>query len=286
MSPVRREFMTEVSFVVIGSANSIRGLVVGDIGLAVGGLVLMALILTDLAFGPLLRRLLRRLVRRPPGRRTQRVVIALFALAIISDVARCFAAVSHRDWGGCLFYGLRMTAGTGVLTGIATWPSRKVAVTTSWPPPLRQNCRSGLADERAIGHCVRVLRRSRNPRIRARLGRTLVTTMALILAACSGHSHGLAARPTPTSEVPLSAPATLGRLPVARKPTPPRARLSAHVVLSTMTMRAGSSSSGVVIVDNNTGRALHPSGCLSLFGIALANRQASQLHIGFNCLQW
>jgi len=131
VSPARREFVTEVSFVALGSANSIRGVLVGDIGLAIGGLVLMALIVADLAFGPVLVRAYFRVFRHRPGRRALQVLRALFAVAIIADFAGCVASCSRRDWGGGLFYGVRTTAEFGVVTGISARLSVRDAVETS-----------------------------------------------------------------------------------------------------------------------------------------------------------
>jgi MFS family permease len=127
VSPTLREFVMDVSFVTIGSENSIRGIAVGDIGLAIAGLVLMAMIVTELAFGPVLGRLYLRLFRRPPGRRSLQIAIALIGIGTVSDGARCVTSFSHGDWGSGLFYGLRMTAGAGILSGIPVWLPRNVA---------------------------------------------------------------------------------------------------------------------------------------------------------------
>jgi hypothetical protein len=55
-----------------------------------------------------------------------------------------------------------------------------------------------------------------------------------------------------------------------------RANVTARIVLMSTTMIAGSSMSGHVIVKNNTGQALHVTGCISLFGIALSNSKIHQ----------
>ena len=52
-------------------------------------------------------------------------------------------------------------------------------------------------------------------------------------------------------------------------PGPSSALLPARVVLSSQTMTAGSSMSGQVQVDNNTGHAIHVSGCQNLFQVLL-----------------
>jgi hypothetical protein len=61
--------------------------------------------------------------------------------------------------------------------------------------------------------------------------------------------------------------------------------VSARIKLASATMKGGTVAHAVVIVENNTGHALHPIGCIGLFGIALSNKEASQLHVGFLCLQ-
>jgi len=48
--------------------------------------------------------------------------------------------------------------------------------------------------------------------------------------------------------------------------------LSARIVLSSRTVTAGSSIKGRVVVTNNTGRAIHPVGCLYLFAVYLTSR--------------
>jgi heat shock protein HslJ len=50
-----------------------------------------------------------------------------------------------------------------------------------------------------------------------------------------------------------------------------RANVTARIVLRSTTMTGGSSMSGHVIVDNNTGHVLHVAGCGSLFAVALGN---------------
>ena len=52
--------------------------------------------------------------------------------------------------------------------------------------------------------------------------------------------------------------------------TQPAAPMSARVVLPSRTMLAGSQMSGHVVVDNNTGHAIHTHGCGSPFAVALA----------------
>jgi hypothetical protein len=47
--------------------------------------------------------------------------------------------------------------------------------------------------------------------------------------------------------------------------------LSARVVLPSQTMTAGATMAGQVLVDNTTGRAIHVTGCLSLFQVVLTS---------------
>jgi hypothetical protein len=47
--------------------------------------------------------------------------------------------------------------------------------------------------------------------------------------------------------------------------------MSAMVVLPSQTMTAGSSMPGRVVVENNTGRAIHVLGCGTLFQVALVS---------------
>ena len=55
-----------------------------------------------------------------------------------------------------------------------------------------------------------------------------------------------------------------------------RANVTARVVLPSTTMTVGSSMSGRVIVENNTGQALHVTGCKFLFAVALGNETIRQ----------
>jgi len=64
-----------------------------------------------------------------------------------------------------------------------------------------------------------------------------------------------------------------------------RANVTARVVLPSMTMTAGSSMSGHVLVENNTGQALHPIGCTSLFYVFLSNASIKPLPFFPQCAQ-
>jgi len=124
----QREFALDAYFVVIGSANAIRGLAVGEPVLAVGGLILMALVLTDLLFEPVLGRLVMRLFRRAPGKWTRRALVAFFVIAVVTDGIHAVTSATRADWGTCFFYALRMAAGAGVLICIAPMLSPSIGV--------------------------------------------------------------------------------------------------------------------------------------------------------------
>ena len=64
-----------------------------------------------------------------------------------------------------------------------------------------------------------------------------------------------------------------------------QAPLSARIVLPVSTMAAGSSISGKIVVENNTGHALLATGCKSLFAVALGNDRISPDVVWRSCLQ-
>ena len=64
-----------------------------------------------------------------------------------------------------------------------------------------------------------------------------------------------------------------------------RSGVTARVVLPALKMIAGSSMSGHVVVENNTGHALHATGCISLFQVALGNAQTHPAPAWPLCLQ-
>src|SRR6266568_2313690 len=97
--------------------------------------------------------------------------------------------------------------------------------------------------------------------------RSLIIVLALFVAACSSSSHI-------SSRRPQTAPAQPAPKPHTTLPATPRrssAPVFARVVLPSRIMTAGSSMSARVVVENNTGRAIHVSGCLTLFQVALAS---------------
>ena len=107
----------------------------------------------------------------------------------------------------------------------------------------------------------------------------LVALLVLFFAASTGGS--------PRS-LPQSAAVHMGA--AGRRPTLPassrsEAPLSARIVLPATTMRAGSSMTGHVVVDNNTGHALHATGCISLFAVALGNDEIAPRVAWALCLQ-
>ncbi len=61
--------------------------------------------------------------------------------------------------------------------------------------------------------------------------------------------------------------------------------LSAHLVLPSQTMTAGSPMTGQVLVDNHTGHAIHTFGCLSLFQVLLNSRTYRPTVAWAACLQ-
>ena len=127
MTKARREFIVEVSFVVLGSANAIRGLLVGNAGLTVGGLILLALVVARLALGPALWRLFPRFLRRPPRTWTRRVFLAVWVSYLVADAIRCVTSANRHDWGACAFYAVLLPADSGLLYGVATWTHRRGA---------------------------------------------------------------------------------------------------------------------------------------------------------------
>jgi hypothetical protein len=97
--------------------------------------------------------------------------------------------------------------------------------------------------------------------------RLAALALAAAVAGCSSggpppaHARRLAV-PPPAAGDPAS-PAASG---------PSRLPLTARVVLPARTMPGGSAMTGYVVVSNRTGHALHVTGCLALFGVALASR--------------
>ncbi len=111
--------------------------------------------------------------------------------------------------------------------------------------------------------------------------RSLVIVLAVLVAGCAGGSHIGSRRPQgapgqPTANRHAALPA-----PPRRSPVP----LSAQVVLPSRAMTAGSSMPGRVVIENSTGRAIHASGCLTLFQVALTSNNYQPAVYWFTCLQ-
>ncbi len=132
VTPARREFFVETAFVVIGAANAIRGVLVGDTPMAVAGLVLLGLIVVGLAFGPVVARLFLRVFRRPPGVWWGRVFAVVFAISVLTDVTRGISAITNHDWGSLLFHAVRLPADAVLMTDSAAW-SRRIGNSTNRP---------------------------------------------------------------------------------------------------------------------------------------------------------
>ena len=64
-----------------------------------------------------------------------------------------------------------------------------------------------------------------------------------------------------------------------------RAGVTARIELSSTTMTAGSTTSGRVVVENNTGQVIQASGCGSLFAVLLGNRGIHPDPVWMLCLQ-
>jgi hypothetical protein len=124
VTEARRDLIVEVSFVVVGSANAIRGILVDNVGLAVGGLILLALVVATLAFGPVAWRLLPRFLRRPWSKWMRRVFLACFLSYVVVDVINCITSTTRHDWGSTLFYAVKLPADSGLLFGVATSSTR------------------------------------------------------------------------------------------------------------------------------------------------------------------
>jgi len=92
--------------------------------------------------------------------------------------------------------------------------------------------------------------------------RALVVVLGLAVAGCSSGSQAV-------PPVPVHVPATI----------------SARVVLPARTMTAGSSMPGRVVVENDTGRAIRASGCLTLFQVALVSGRYHPAVPWLGCLQ-
>jgi hypothetical protein len=101
--------------------------------------------------------------------------------------------------------------------------------------------------------------------------RSLLVVLALLLAGCS--SGGQIASTTHPHQALTPAHLRLS------------APVTARVVLPSQMMTAGSSMSGQVVVENNTGHAIRVSGCVSLFQVLLTSSTYRPPVAWFTCLQ-
>jgi hypothetical protein len=105
--------------------------------------------------------------------------------------------------------------------------------------------------------------------------------LALLLAACSSGSRTASRTPAGAVAQPAAHPHT--RLAPAHRRS--SASLPARVILPSRTMMAGSSLSGYVLVDNNTGHAVHTYGCGALFQVLLISSHYRTPVAWLTCLQ-
>ena len=104
----------------------------------------------------------------------------------------------------------------------------------------------------------------------------LVLAVVALTSGCTSETPGERHTPDTTLGRSTIQPPHSGR---------PRAALRARIVLPTTTIHSGSSISGHVIVQNNTGDPLHVVDCLSPFAVALGNDKI-QARIAFpTCAQ-
>ena len=99
--------------------------------------------------------------------------------------------------------------------------------------------------------------------------------LALLLAGCASGGHAVPGAGQQTGPPPGAGPRTAVT----------QARVSVRVVLPSQTIMAGSSMAGHVLVGNQTGHALHVSGCLSLFQVLLTSRAYRPAAAWALCLQ-
>jgi len=111
-------------------------------------------------------------------------------------------------------------------------------------------------------------------RISVTSGVRWLAVLALLLAGCASGSHGAAVAPPAARPRPVATPA----------PGHPTV-LSADVVLPSDTMPAGSAMAGQVLVDNDTGHAVHVAGCLALFQVVLTSSTYRPAVAWATCLQ-
>ena len=100
--------------------------------------------------------------------------------------------------------------------------------------------------------------------------RALAIVLGLVVAGCSGGGQqDDAGSSTPTIRAHIHPPAPN----------------SGRLALPARTMTAGSSTAGHVVIQNNTGHAIHTSGCLTLFQVALVSSNYHPATAWLDCLQ-
>jgi hypothetical protein len=110
--------------------------------------------------------------------------------------------------------------------------------------------------------------------------RTLIFALGLALAACAAGGC-TASDPTAHHRLFDHDQARSNRDARAK----PKAPLSAKILLPSRTMTAGTSMTGKVVIVNNTGQAIHASGCGSLFQVNLVSARYHPEIFWTTCLQ-
>ncbi len=113
VSPAWSEFAVDAAFVVDGSADVIRGLIVSEPARVVLGLVLIAVVLALFTSGSSLGRTLLRWTGA--NWRLGRGLVALAAVPVVAEAVQPISAVSDHDWGSCLFHAVRSATTLGVV---------------------------------------------------------------------------------------------------------------------------------------------------------------------------
>jgi hypothetical protein len=119
-----RVFIVDVSFVIVGTADAIRGLIDGSLWRTLAGLLLIAVVLLAVASGPSLGQVLLRWFGRQ-NRWRRRWVIGVIALLIVAEASHVVSAASRQEWGNCVFHGVRAAAAIGLVV-VVVQPRRRV----------------------------------------------------------------------------------------------------------------------------------------------------------------
>jgi hypothetical protein len=105
---------------------------------------------------------------------------------------------------------------------------------------------------------------------------SVVVAVAVVAVAIA---VGIALTVGGTNHPDVSGPVSTSTSPTTS--TAPPTGITAHLVLPVSTILAGSSMSGRVVVDNNTGHARHVIGCGGIFAVTLANSRGGQGSMGW-----